>query len=160
MAVYLCHMAKLYKAPLSDPSLVEDSAAVYASAGIASTDPYQIMVQAREGLSIARIQELIEAYPLSASDWAAFADIPVRTFYRHLRGSSPIHGASAERILSVHDLIETGIAVFGDVERFFSWIAVPRDIFRGHTAYELLPYDHGVRIVRDELGRIAHGVYI
>jgi len=153
-------MAKTYRDPSGTASSVEEPAAVYAASNLAASDPYEIMMQARAGLAIKRIQLFIESYPLAASDWAAFADIPVRTFYRHLRGTSPIQGASAERILSVHDLIETGIEVFGDSERFFQWIEVPRDIFRGHTALELLPYDHGVRIVRDELGRIAHGVFI
>jgi putative toxin-antitoxin system antitoxin component (TIGR02293 family) len=64
----------------------------------------------------------------------------------------------SERILRIAVVVARGEEVFGDHERFTSWLKEPNKAMAGQTPFHLLASDFGIDIILDELGRIEHGI--
>jgi uncharacterized protein (DUF2384 family) len=54
---------------------------------------------------------------------------------------------------------ERGLEIFGDKDTLRDWLRSKSAVF-GETPIELLDTPIGTQMVLDEMGRIAHGVYI
>lgn len=68
-------------------------------------------------------------------------------------------GFITERIMLLGDLISYGQSVFEDRDRFDTWLRTPSMALGGKAPSELMETVYGIEEVRNELGRIEHGVY-
>jgi len=64
----------------------------------------------------------------------------------------------SEQILQIAEVAARGVEVFGDRDRFLSWIKQPNSGLGNRTPTTLLGSRFGTEMVLDELGRIEHGV--
>jgi putative toxin-antitoxin system antitoxin component (TIGR02293 family) len=64
----------------------------------------------------------------------------------------------SDRILEIALLINQGIKVFGDRSSFESWLFSDSIALGGVSPVSLLDNTFGIALVRDELGRIEHGI--
>lgn len=67
---------------------------------------------------------------------------------------------TSERILEIAEIYAIGIEVFGEVDRFNSWLQHRSIPLGDKTPFSLLDTSFGIRMVRDEIGRIDYGVFI
>lgn len=49
--------------------------------------------------------------------------------------------------------------MFGSLNNFKRWLAAPNVALGGKVPSEILNLKDGVQLIRDELGRIEHGVF-
>lgn len=64
----------------------------------------------------------------------------------------------SERILRIGVTVARGEEVFGDHERFNTWLKEPNKAMADQTPLSLLASDFGIDMILDELGRIEHGI--
>ncbi len=55
-------------------------------------------------------------------------------------------------------LYQYGVEVFGDKENFDTWLKSKSISLGGRTPKDLLDTKFGIGMVKDELGRIEHGI--
>lgn len=64
----------------------------------------------------------------------------------------------SEKILEITMLFNYGKEVFGDEDNFNTWLQTKSIALGGRAPKELLSNTFGIRLVKDELARIEHGV--
>ncbi len=78
--------------------------------------------------------------------------------YSTLTKKSRYNKATSEHILALHQLFAYGVDVFGDIQRFNSWLDEPRNAYEGSSLYSLLDTVFGIEIVSSELRKIDYGL--
>ena len=94
---------------------------------------------------------------LSLSQMAKLLPITERTIQRYSR-KKRFNRVVSEQILQIAEVAARGVEVFGDRDRFLSWIKQPSTGLGNRTPTTLLGSRFGTEMVLDELGRIEHGV--
>ena len=64
----------------------------------------------------------------------------------------------SEKIIMIELLYKKGIEVFGDENKFYAWMDYKSIPLGGVKPKELLDTVFGINMIRDELGRIEHGI--
>jgi len=66
---------------------------------------------------------------------------------------------STEQILEIADVISRGIEVLGTIENFSRWLHEEIRSLNNKKPLDFLDTTFGTRLIKDILGKIAHGVY-
>ena len=112
----------------------------------------------REGVPFAEFEKIRAMTPFPVSDWARMLQVSERTIQRNEKERKPFQPAQSERILEISMLYRYGVSVFGDKLNFDIWLGLGSIALGGRSPRELLDTSLGIGMVRDELGRIEHGV--
>lgn len=96
--------------------------------------------------------------PFSLAEWAAYLHLSERTIQRHQKEKKSFQPIQSERIAELVLLYKYGVDVFGDKENFNKWLETKSMALSGQSPKELLDTKFGIGMVKDELGRIEHGV--
>ena len=111
------------------------------------------------GLPIASVSQLKESLFLNTSDLATLLVLSRRTIERyHKQREGRLSPALSERILRLALLFSQCSEVFETQENCLSWLRSENLALGGQTPLALMRSDFGIDLVKDELGRIAHGV--
>lgn len=121
-------------------------------------DALALIEMVREGVPFASFEKIRDAAPFPLSDWARFLQVSERTIQRNEKQHKPFQPAQSERILEISMLYQYGVEVFGDKENFDIWLVSRSIALGGRSPQDLLDTRLGIGMVRDELGRIEHGV--
>ncbi len=97
--------------------------------------------------------------PFTLSEWAHFLHISERTLQRHKAANSVFDSLLSEKIIEIALLSQYGAEVFGDNQRFYAWLTSEIPAFSRQKPYNFLESSFGIRMIRDELGRLEHGVF-
>ena len=81
-----------------------------------------------------------------------------RTMQRYKKEKKTFDPIYSEKILEVMLLYKLGINVFGNKEKFISWIETKNLALGGVKPKELLDNTFGISLLKDELTRIEHGI--
>lgn len=112
----------------------------------------------RTGISFAEFDKITSKIPFSLAEWASYLQLSERTLQRTQKGKKSFQPVQSERIVELVMLYQFGVEVFGDQESFNIWLNSKSVALGGRTPKELLDTMFGVNMVKDELGRIEHGV--
>jgi putative toxin-antitoxin system antitoxin component (TIGR02293 family) len=112
----------------------------------------------RTGISFDEFEKIVGNAPFSLAEWAKYLQLSERTIQRNQKEKKPFQPIHSERIIELVMLYEYGVEVFGDKENFNVWLNSKSIALGGRTPKELLDTKFGVGMVKDELGRIEHGV--
>jgi putative toxin-antitoxin system antitoxin component (TIGR02293 family) len=112
----------------------------------------------RTGISVSDFEKVTSNIPFSVAEWATFLQLSERTIQRTQKDNKSFQPIHSERIVELVMLYEYGIEVFGDKENFDIWLNSKSIALGGRTPKELFDTRFGVNMVKDELGRIEHGV--
>jgi putative toxin-antitoxin system antitoxin component (TIGR02293 family) len=96
----------------------------------------------------------------SQSEWAAILHISDRTLQRNLKDAKPFGGLQAELLHYLKKLADTGLQLFENEQSFVQWLRTPKNVLGQQLVFESLQSITGIRLLQQELGRIAYGVYI
>ncbi len=96
--------------------------------------------------------------PFDLNEWSQFLDTPVQTLELHRKQGKKFNFSISERILQILMLNRMGIEVFGSAKEFHAWTKRKNIALGGVTPEALMDSIFGIRMVRDQLGRIAYGI--
>jgi len=112
----------------------------------------------RQGLAKAALVHLAAHLSLTVGQLAELLPISERTLQRHA-ATDRLNGTVSEQLLQIAAVAARGEEVFGDKERFLSWLNQPSKPLADKTPLGLLSSRFGAAMVLDELGRMEHGVF-
>lgn len=113
----------------------------------------------RTGVSYKVFIENIERYPdINLNEWSWFLGLPTKKLSRNRYGNKKLSSMETERVIEIQLLIEYGISVFEGSKNFFIWLDSKNNALGGLIPKELFDTTIGINMVRDELGRIEHGI--
>jgi putative toxin-antitoxin system antitoxin component (TIGR02293 family) len=112
----------------------------------------------RNGISYKDFNKIVVDTPFSLTEWANFLQISERTIHRNQKEKKNYQPIQSERILELSMLYQYGVEVFGDKDNFDTWLNSISIALGGRIPKDLLDTKFGMSMVKDELGRIEHGI--
>ncbi|GBD88625.1 hypothetical protein BMS3Abin03_02563 [bacterium BMS3Abin03] len=121
---------------------------------------FDLILASRKGISYADyLPFLSEKDFFLLKDWAKILHISERTLQRYKRDKLKFDASLSEKFLQILIILKKGIEVFGNRNKFISWLNTKSIPLGGNKPKDLLDTSFGVNLVSDELTRIAHGVF-
>jgi putative toxin-antitoxin system antitoxin component (TIGR02293 family) len=112
----------------------------------------------REGISFLYLARLSNHIHFEVDEWASYLHLSERTIHRYKKENKTFDPIYSEKIVMIELLYKRGIEVFGDEEKFYAWMDYKSIPLGGVKPKELLDTVFGINMIRDELGRIEHGI--
>jgi putative toxin-antitoxin system antitoxin component (TIGR02293 family) len=110
-----------------------------------------------KGITKDALLRLADYLSLSISQMAELLPVTERTIQRYKR-KQRFNRVVSEQALQIAEVAARGSEVFGDRDKFLSWMKSPSPALGNRTPASLLRSRFGTQVVLDELGRIEHGV--
>ena len=136
--------------------IVNDPAVSYGS--IDDRSILSIIDMVRKGVRYSHFLQIAKISPFKINEWSAFLHLSERTMQRYETENTVFDPIQSEKIVQITMLNNYGVEVFGDREKFNTWIDAKSIALGGIKPKELLDNNFGIELVKDELGRIAHGI--
>jgi putative toxin-antitoxin system antitoxin component (TIGR02293 family) len=139
-----------------DDNIFNEAAVSYQALGNRSI--LSLIHTVRQGISFAAFMKLLDKSPFSISEWSSFLHLSERTMQRYKKEEKVFDPIYSEKILEITLLCNKGVEVFGNSERFNSWLSATNIALGNVRPKELLDNTFGISLLKDEIGRIEHGV--
>lgn len=104
--------------------------------------------------------DLSSTLGFSQAEWASILHISDRTLQRYLKEEKAFTGLQAELLHYLRKLTSTGLQLFKDEASFVKWLRAPKSVLGQTLDFQSLQSITGIRLLQQELGRMAYGVYI
>ncbi|MGF7076600.1 type II RES/Xre toxin-antitoxin system antitoxin [Mucilaginibacter sp. 3215] len=121
-------------------------------------DEVNLTFMVREGISFSYLTKLSNHIHFNIDDWASYLHLSERTIQRYKKENKTFDPIYSEKIIMIELLYKKGIEVFGDENKFYAWMDYKSIPLGGVKPKELLDTVFGINMIRDELGRIEHGI--
>ncbi len=118
-----------------------------------------LIYQTRQGINFDSFAQLAKLSPFNFQDWSKFLHLSERTMQRYKKEKKRFGPIYAEKIIEITILQKYGDAVFGNDDKFAKWMDIENIALGGSKPKELLDSTFGISLVKDELGRIEHGIF-
>lgn len=112
----------------------------------------------RKGLPRFILDEMLEFLNLSLQEFASILPVTVRTVQRYST-EDLLPSNLSDHLVQLFDLFQFGKSVFGSNKKFVTWYKTPNTALGNVTPFSLSDTGYGIKMVRNELGRLAYGVY-
>jgi len=119
---------------------------------------YTLIKLVREGIPYSEFAKILANSSFSLKEWATYLNVSTRTLERHKEEKKTFRQEQSERILAIFQLLNYGTAVFGLQQGFFDWLGSKNIALGGIKPKALLDTSIGIGMIKDELGRIEHGL--
>lgn len=120
------------------------------------TDPLQLMMHAQQGVSKGAVKQLQERLQFSNEQLAHVLHLTVRALQKY-EPEKMLKPSISERAIALAQLYARGFELLGE-ERFLRWMQRAHVALGKRKPTDLLSTQFGMMLIRDELGRIEHGV--
>lgn len=117
-----------------------------------------IMDMVRNGVKYQQFSQVARRIPFTLSEWSTFLHISERTMQRYQAENKTFEPVQSEKITQLTMLSNYGAEVFGSSEAFFEWLNAKSVALGGVTPKSFLDNSFGIEYIKNELGRIQHGV--
>ncbi len=121
-------------------------------------DIYSLIEMVRQGIKFSSFTSLVSRSPFNLSEWSNFLHLSDRTMQRYKKEKTTFGNIHSEKILQLTLLFKFGTEVFGDKQRFNSWLDTDNVALGKIKPKELLDNSFGIEMIKDELTRIEHGI--
>jgi putative toxin-antitoxin system antitoxin component (TIGR02293 family) len=121
-------------------------------------EPYQVIHQVREGIHYDTFFRFARISGFSMNEWSEFLSISERTLQRYKNTGQHLGAVQSEKFLAIAILYQKGILLFGSSEKFSLWLDTVSLALGGIKPKELLDNSFGIEMIKNELGRIEHGI--
>jgi len=121
-------------------------------------DVLSLINAVRNGISYSFFSNLVRISTFSLPEWSYFLHLSERTLQRYKKEKKNFGPVYSEKILEITMLYKYGKEVFGNEENFSSWLDSSNIALGNSSPKQLLDSNFGIEMVKDELGRIEHGV--
>ena len=137
---------KNYKINKPDLSIANEPAAAY------------YVNNVRNGIEFSYFLALSVLTSFTEKEWSSYLHVSERTLQRHKKEQKSFDSLHSEKILQIELLFRVGIKVFGSNDSFNSWLNNISISMGSIKPKSLLDSSFGINMVKDELGRIEHGI--
>lgn len=144
---------KKYVLEEDNSSKVEEPIAMYRSVKILPT----VSVQ---DFSYKRFEKIAAKVPFTQKEWAAILHLSEKTLQRYAKGNKNFEGIYVDRILQIEELIKLGLEAFSDANAFYDWLKKDKPVLGELLTFDSLKSAYGIELLRNQVGRILHTVYI
>ena len=141
---------------MEEKSIFNEAAVSYQALG--NKNIISLIHTVRQGISFAAFMNLVDRSPFNLSEWSVFLHLSERTMQRYKKEEKKFDPIHSEKILEITMLYRKGAEVFGDAERFSSWLNANSIALGNIKPKDLLDNSFGISLLKDELGRIEYGV--
>ncbi|HEY5465140.1 MAG TPA: antitoxin Xre/MbcA/ParS toxin-binding domain-containing protein [Hanamia sp.] len=121
-------------------------------------DVFSIIKAIKTGIKFSVFTSIAQNSPFTLNEWSGFLNISERSMQRHKKEKRTFDSDSSEKIIEITLLYKYGIEVFGNKEKFNSWLETKSVALGGVVPKELLDNTFGINLLKDELTRIEYGV--
>lgn len=95
---------------------------------------------------------------ITAKEMSVLLDMSYRTFQR--KGADDKLGlSSTEQLLEIAEVVEHALHIFHHPQDVVAWLNTPLVGIGGRKPFDLLDNSFGIRVVRQALGRLEHGIF-
>jgi putative toxin-antitoxin system antitoxin component (TIGR02293 family) len=119
----------------------------------------KLIIKSRDGISFGEFEYFLERSPIHLEEWAGLLHLSDRTLQRYKKDNKSFESIHSERILDLFLLFKFGEEVFGDKSIFQAWLHDQSIPMGNVTPLSLLDTSFGIVMVKEELGRIQHGIF-
>ena len=121
-------------------------------------DVFSIINTIKKGIKFSVFNSIALNSPFSLIEWSGFLNISERTMQRYKKERKSFDSNSSEKIIEIALLFKYGIEVFGNKDKFNTWLETKNVALGGIVPKELLDNTFGINLLKDELTRIEYGV--
>jgi putative toxin-antitoxin system antitoxin component (TIGR02293 family) len=139
-----------------DKHLLKEPAITYSV--LDDRDALKLINAIKKGINYSFFERLAKNIPFTLREWSSFLHLSERSLQRYKKDKGVFNAITSERIIEITMLNKYGIEVFGDQERFNTWLATKSPALGGIKPKDLLDSTFGIQMLKDELTRIEHGV--
>lgn len=137
-----------YKQPESSLSIASEPEILYAK----TTKSQQF--------SIANFETLQKNLPFTLTEWSQILHLSDRTLQRYIKDHKPFEGLYAEHLYQLKNMSELGLRIFTNPDSLKKWLISSKEVLDNILDFSSLQSFWGVKLISNELGRIAYSVYI
>lgn len=119
---------------------------------------FQLIDFVKRGVKFPAFKNIVDKSAFNINEWSGFLHLSERTMQRYKKESKTFDPIYSEKILEITMLFNYGKEVFGDEDNFNTWLQTKSVALGGTAPKDLLDSTFGIRLVKDELTRIEHGV--
>ena len=120
---------------------------------------FEIIEHTNKGIAYQEFISLTQKMPFSLVQWASILRISRRTLERIRDEKKTIEPPYSEQVIRVVMLYNYGVIVFGSAKKFNQWLTIASLPLGNVAPQALLNNSYGVEAVKNELGRIEHGIF-
>jgi putative toxin-antitoxin system antitoxin component (TIGR02293 family) len=120
-------------------------------------NPYLLVKVANEGINASNLEELYVLTKHNKNFFAEILLISTKTIERYVKENKKFNPSESEKLMKLQEIYQWGIEVFGTAEEFNQWIEKPAYGLNHLIPKELMKTISGIKLVEDELVRIAYG---
>lgn len=120
---------------------------------------FQLITAIQQGMEYDEFERMTQWMPFHATEWADYLNISLRSLQRYKKDRLTLNAPITERILEITMLFKYGVSVFEDQQHFENWLNQDNIALGNRKPTSLLNTSFGIRLVKDELNRIAHGIF-
>ena len=137
-------------------SFVNEPAVAY---GVADNNNVFLLINSiKQGVKFPIFKTIVDKSAFNINDWSNFLHLSERTMQRYKKENKTFDPIYSEKIMEITMLFNYGKEVFGDENNFNIWLQTKNVALGGIAPKELLDNTFGIRLVKDELTRIEHGI--
>ena len=119
----------------------------------------ELIKTVRSGITYNRFYTLSEKLPFSMTQWSGFLNLSDRTFQRYKKDKKAFDKLHSDRIIEIVLVLRKGVEVFGDEDKFATWMNSNIIALGGIKPKELLDSSFGIKLLNDELIAIDYGLF-
>jgi|SRR6185312_6331738 len=121
-------------------------------------DVFTIIRAIKTGIKFSVFTSIAQNSPFTLNEWSGFLNISERSMQRYKKEKRTFDADTSEKIIELTLLYKYGIEVFGNKEKFNSWLETKNLALGGIEPKSLLDNSFGINLLKDELTRIEYGV--
>ena len=142
---------KKYKSEDTNTTKVNEPIAIYRSVKIlpeVQDFPYK------------KFEKIANKVPFTQKEWASILHLSEKTLQRYSKDNKSFEGIYVDRILQIEELIKLGLEAFTDANAFYNWLKKDKQVLGDLLTFDSLKNTYGIELLRNQVGRILHTVYI
>jgi len=135
---------------------VNEAAVAYGA--VDNNNIFLLINSIKRGIRFPIFKNIVDKSAFNINEWSGFLHLSERTMQRYKKENKTFDPIYSEKIFEITMLFNYGKEVFGDEDNFNTWLQTKSVALGGIAPKELLNNTFGIRLVKDELTRIEHGV--
>ncbi len=121
--------------------------------------PYDLLDILQGGIGARSIATLEKSLDVKPAQMARILGISPKTLERYKAdGRKKLSPTVSERIMRIATLKERALEVFDDDVKAVGWLRSPSVALGWRAPVDIIPFNLGIDLVMNELGRIEHGI--
>ncbi len=120
-------------------------------------DKYNIVLNARNGLSTKAFYDIVMLSGIKKEELADIFHTTMKTIMRYAQAGKNMDITTSEQALKIIALFKQGNELFGDIQSFRNWLGKPQYGIGRQIPFHLLQTSSGIDLISEELSRMEYG---